>query len=82
MPGLPVSSRAPRSKIVVALLLGNAAAVVLDLDLDAFRRRLHGHEDAAAAIFGGILDQIAEHLVEILALDPDRRLLVRRRDRR
>ena len=34
------------------------------------------HEHAAAAIFGGILDQIAEHLVEILPLDPDRRLLV------
>ena len=31
---------------------------------------LDGDEDAAAAIFGGILDQIAEHLVEILPLDP------------
>ena len=28
------------------------------------------------AIFGGVLDQIAEHLVEVLPLDPDLRVLV------
>ena len=43
---------------------------------------LDGDEDPAAAIFGGILDQVAEHLVEILALDPDRRPSCRRRGRR
>ena len=38
--------------------------------------RLDRHEHPAAAIFGGILDQVAEHLVEVLPLDPDLRLLV------
>src|SRR5690606_8934345 len=68
----------PRAPIEDALALGfgDAAPVILDLDLDAFGRGLHRHEHAAAAIFGGILDQIAEHFVEILALDPNDRLLV------
>ena len=37
---------------------------------------LDGHEHPAAAIFGGILDQIAEHFVEVLALDADLGLAV------
>ena len=32
---------------------------------------LDRHEHAAAAIFGGILDEVAEHFVEVLALDAD-----------
>ena len=38
--------------------------------------RLDRHEHAAAAIFRGIFDQVAEHFVEVLALDPDLRLVV------
>ena len=33
--------------------------------------RLDGHEHPAAAIFRGILDQVAEHFIKVLALDPD-----------
>src|SRR3954466_10900968 len=60
----------------LALLLGDAAAVVLDLDLDALGVGLPRHKARAAAIFGGVLDEVAEHLVQILALDPDRGRLV------
>ena len=35
-----------------------------------------GDEHPAVAIFGGILDEVADHLVEILPLDPDFGLLV------
>ncbi len=38
--------------------------------------RLDRHEHPAAAIFGGILDEVAEHLVEVLPLDPDLRLVI------
>ena len=69
MPGLPRIE--PRAAIedAAALRLGDADAVVLDQDLDEAGLRADRHEHAAAAIFGGILDQIAEHLVEILPLD-------------
>ena len=74
MPGLPVvSSRAPRENSSSAPFRGNAGAVVLDLDVDQAALRLDGDEHPSAAIFGGILDEVAEHLVEVLALDPDLR---------
>jgi hypothetical protein len=37
---------------------------------------IDGDENAAAAVFGGVLDQVAENLVEILALDGHRGQLV------
>ena len=76
VPGLPVSSRAPRSKIVPRSASGMPLPSSSTSISTALRRRLDGHEHAAAAIFGGIFDQIAEHFVQILALDPHRRLLV------
>ena len=71
MPGLPgVEARAAREQLPRSLL-GNSQAVVLDLDVDhAFSVGIDGDEHAAAAIFRGILDQVAEHFVEVLALDP------------
>ena len=73
MPSLPVvSSRAPRAKMSSRCGLGDAGAVVLDQDLgESVGGGLDRHEHAAAAIFGGILDQVAEHFVEVLALDAD-----------
>src|SRR5207253_4324818 len=59
-----------------ALGLGDSGAVVLHLHLDAFGRVMDGDEDPAAAIFRGILDQVAEHFVQILALDAHGGLLV------
>src|ERR671913_506242 len=54
----------------------NSGPVVLDQHVDHLAARLDGHEHAAAAVFCGILDQIADHLVEVLALDPHLRLAV------
>ena len=37
---------------------------------------LDRHEHAAGAVFRGIVDEVAEHLVEVLPFDPDLRLVV------
>ena len=82
VPGLPVSSRAPRWKMASRCCLRNALAVVLDQDVDHLAVRLDRDEHAAAAIFRGILDEVADHLVEVLPLDADLRAADRRRCRR
>jgi hypothetical protein len=51
-------------------------AVILDLDLDAFRSVADGDEDTPAAIFRGVFHEVAEHLVQILALDAHGGILV------
>src|SRR4051812_36654756 len=56
---------------LIAQLFGNPGPVILDLNVDLPTLGLDRHEHAAAAIFCGILDQVAEHFVDILALDPD-----------
>src|SRR3546814_12190237 len=61
---------------VGAFRLGDAGAVILHLDLDAVRRALDRHEDAAAAIFGRVLDEVAEHLVQVLTFHADGGALV------
>ena len=77
MPGFPVvSSRAPRAKSAPRSASANAGSVVLDLDVDMPLLGLDGDEHSAAAIFGGILDQVADHLVQVLALDPHLRAVV------
>src|SRR6476620_7568538 len=55
---------------------GNSGSVVLNKDVGDRALGLDGHEHPSAAIFRGILDQVAEHFVEVLALDPDLRLMV------
>src|SRR3546814_17049922 len=65
-----------RSETVGAFRLGDAGAVILHLDLDAVRRALDRHEDAAAAIFGRVLDEVAEHLVQVLTFHADGGALV------
>jgi hypothetical protein len=52
----------------LALALGDAGAVVLDLDLHPFGRGADRDEDPALAIFGGVLNEVAEQLVEVLPL--------------
>ena len=76
MPGLSVSSRAPRWKMASRCCCGmplpsssTRISTVLPFALDR-------HEHAAAAIFCGILDQVSDHLVEVLSFDSDLRLFV------
>ena len=59
-----------------ALFRRDSGAVVLDQDIDLGALRLDRHEHPPATIFGGILDEVAEHFVEVLALDPDLRLMI------
>jgi hypothetical protein len=70
VPGLPVSSRAPRVEQLLALgrsgIRGRRPR--RRFDFPAFGR-VDGHEYPPMAIFGGILDQVAEHFVEVLAFD-------------
>src|SRR3546814_1594934 len=40
---------------------GNAGAVILDQNVDELAIAFHRHKNPAAAVFGGILDQVAEH---------------------
>ena len=72
MPGLPVvSSRAPRVNSdprSASGMPGPSSSIRMST---VSPLRLDRHEHPAAAIFGGILDQIAEHFVEVLALDAD-----------
>src|SRR4249919_2023959 len=60
------------------LFLGDTRPVVLDQDIDHAAFRFDGDEYAAAAIFGGILHEVAEHFVEVLALDAHLRLMIAR----
>ena len=76
MPGLSVSSRAPRWKIASRSCCGMPRPSSSTMMSTTSSLRLDRHEDAAAAIFGGIFDEIADHLVEVLPLDPDLRVLV------
>ena len=69
MPGLPVSSRTPRSKMRTRSSSGMpvpSSSTRISTNPACARDR---HEHAAAAVFGGVLDQIAEHLVQVLPLD-------------
>src|SRR3546814_1631454 len=43
---------------------GNAGAVILDQNVDELAIAFHRHKNPAAAVFGGILDQVAEHRSE------------------
>src|SRR3546814_11276199 len=56
---------------VGAFRLGDAGAVILHLDLDAVRRALDRHADAAPAIFGRVLAEVAEPLVQVLTFPED-----------
>jgi len=47
----------------------NARATVLDRDLNETGLHPRGDEDAAAAILGGVLHEVAEQIVEVLPLD-------------
>src|SRR5437868_7711040 len=69
-PGLAgrVEPRTPREQLT-APRLRDAWAIVLDQDVDLLTLGLDGHEDASATVFGGILDEIAEHFVEVLPFD-------------
>src|SRR5439155_27284028 len=51
-----------------ALGLGQAGAVILDAELDAALLGPAGELDARATPFAGIVEQAAEHLLELLAL--------------
>jgi len=68
---------APREEFA-APLLRDAGPIVLDKDVDILVPWLDRHEHSPAAIFGGILNKIAEHLVEVLPLDTHLRLVVAR----
>ncbi len=57
------------------MFLGDAGAVVLDQEFDEPGLRADRHEHAAAAIFRGVLDQIAQHLIEVLPLDMHRQIV-------
>ena len=76
MPGFPVvSSRAPRensSPRRSAGIPGPSSSITISTGRLALDRDKH----ASAAIFRGILDEVAEHLVEVLPLDPDLGLLI------
>src|SRR5690349_12042359 len=54
----------PAGEELAAPLLGDARAVVLDQDVDEVAFGLDRHEHASSAIFGGILDEVAEHFVK------------------
>src|SRR5690606_11064043 len=77
-PGSRLAGVQPGAAIedIDALVGRDAGAVVLNLDLNRAGIPAYGREHAAAAIFGGIFDEVAEHLVEILPFDPGHRLLV------
>src|SRR3954447_3944379 len=68
----------PRAALeqLAATLGRDTRSVVLDQDVDLLRPWLDRHEHAAAAIFGGILDEVAEHFVKILAFNPDLRAVI------
>ena len=77
MPGLPVvSSRAPRVNSSPRCSSGMPGPSSSTRISTIGALGLDRHEHPAAAIFGGILDEVAEHFVEVLALDPDLRLVI------
>ena len=90
MPGLSVSSRAPRWKMASRSFSGSRP-VVFDEDVDRPVVWLDRHEHAPAAIFCGIFDEVAEHFIQVLpfhadlsivaARDVDRHILVEPVDR-
>src|SRR5690606_27653990 len=60
-----------------ALFGRDAAAIILDQDFGrVVAGYAHGDEHAAAAIFGRILDEVTEQLIQILPLDTHRDVLV------
>src|SRR3546814_1663529 len=52
---------------------GNAGAVILDQNVDELAIAFHRHKNPAAAVFGGILDQVAEHFLKFLPFARDGR---------
>src|SRR5579864_2384824 len=70
-PGTWLSGRVepcPAGKQLSASLGRNPRPIVLYLDIDHFALGLDRHKHPASAIFGSILDEIAEQFVEILPL--------------
>src|SRR3546814_4760015 len=49
-----------------AVTFGDARSVILHNKLDHIVVLHDGHKDAAPAIFGGVLDQIAQHFIQVL----------------
>src|SRR5206468_11643354 len=52
-----------------AIRFGNSRPVVLDLDVNLSVFGFDRHEHAPSAVFGGVFDQVADHLVEVLTFD-------------
>src|SRR3954463_15694660 len=61
---------------MAALFGWDPGTVVLDQDVDLGSLGFDRDEHPSAAIFRGIVDEVAEHLVQILALDPNLGLMI------